>query len=216
MNWQKKLLASVEPKLKKLDVAHRLEHSLRVYKNCELIATRYPTADLDVLYAASLLHDIGYSIQKHGEHSNASIFLTKRIIKRIGFPEKKIPLVLSTIVWHDDYVWVSKHSGKKPRLLEEKIFQDADRLEAIGLIGVIRNFLYAGKHGKKIWDETLPTRPDLIFGGNLSAIHTIRDHESQVYKHLNTPIAKKLAKQKHRHQQLFLKQFFKEWQFIYD
>lgn len=211
MSWRKKLLKLVEPELKKLDLAHQIEHSLRVYKNCEKIARDYKKVDLDVLYAASLLHDIGQTVSKYNEHSQNSIKIAKQHLKKVNFPFKKLDIVFETIRKHDDYVWVKNHSNEKPKSIEARIFQDSDRIESIGIMGIIRQFIFAGKHGKQIWDEKKKSRPDLIYGGNLSAIHTIKDHEMQIYRNLNTKSAKKLSRDRYLFMQSFVKQFFKEW-----
>lgn len=121
-------------------------------------------------------------------------------------------MVIEAIVKHDDYIWVKNHSNNKPKSIEAKIFQDADRLESIGAMGIIRQFLFAGKHNKKIYEDKKPPRPHLIYGGNISGIHTIRDHEAQVYMHLNTKLAKRIAKSRHEFTREFLKQFFREWE----
>lgn len=215
MDWKNKLIKIIEPELNKLDIAHRIEHCFRVYKNCELIGHHFKKVNYNALFAACFLHDIGQTINNFNEHGHNSIKLAKNILLKIKFPEKNIPLVLDIIIKHDDYLWVKNHSNAKPNILEVKIFQDADRLESIGAMGIIRQFLFAGKHNKKIYDDKVKSRPDLIFGGNLSGIHTIRDHEQKIYKYLNTKIAKKMAKNKYEFAKLFLKQFFKEWEFEY-
>lgn len=201
----------VKPELEKLDIAHQVEHSLRVYKSCEKITRDFKKADLDALYAASLLHDIGQTIRSHNEHGHKSVELAKRLLRKSRFPMEKFSLVSEAIRKHDDYIRVKNHSNDKPKSIEAKIFQDADRLESIGAMGIIRQFLFAGKHDKKIYDDKLPPQTDKIYAGNVSAIHTIRDHELQIYKHLNTKEAKKLAKNKYIFAKKFLKQFFKEW-----
>ncbi len=210
-NWRKKLLALVAPELRKLDVAHRVEHSLRVYRNCKKLAKNYKKADLGALYAASLLHDIGQTVKDHDEHGHKSIEIAEKMLKKAGFPEKKYNLVFEAVIKHDDYIWVGNHSNNKPKSIEAKIFQDADRLESIGVMGIIRQFLFAGRHNKKIYDDEIPPQKDKIYAGNVSAIHTIRDHEMQIYKYLNTKEAKKSAKGKYLFAGKFLDQFFKEW-----
>lgn len=212
MNWKKRLFSIVEPELKKLDIAHQIDHSLRVYNNCEKIARDYERASLDVLYAASLLHDIGQTVKDHDEHSHESTKIARRLLKKVGFPMDNFELVSEAIRKHDDFIWVKNHSNDKPESIEAKIFQDADRIESSGVMGIIRQFLFAGKHNKKIYNDKVPPQRNRIYGGNVSSIHTIRDHELQIYKHLNTKGAKKLAKDKYIFAKKFLKQFFKEWE----
>lgn len=210
-NWRTKLSKLVSPELSKLDQAHQIAHSFRVYDNCEKIAVAYKKVDLDVLFAVAMTHDLGQTINNFNEHSDNSVALAHQYLSAAGFPEEKITLVNEIISEHDNYAWVKNHKKIKPKCLESKIFQDADRLEGLGVIGIIRQFLFAGKHGKIVYNPKLKPRPDLIYGGNLSAIHTIRDHQLNIYKNLNTKKAKELARESYNYTKLFLKQFFKEW-----
>jgi uncharacterized protein len=211
MNWRKKLYNLVKPELAKLDPAHQIEHSLRVYKNCEKITKDFRSVNLDVLYVASLLHDIGQTLKDHNEHSHKSIEIAEKMLEKSGFPMEYFALVKEVIGKHDDYIWVKNHSNDKPKSIEAKIFQDADRLESIGVMGIIRQFLFSGKHNKKIYDDKIPPQKNKIYAGNVSAIHTIRDHELQIYKYLNTRQARILARNKYIFAKQFLNQFFKEW-----
>lgn len=213
MSWKKSLVKIVKPKLNKLDVGHRLDHSLRVYKNCLLISKTFKKVNLDALYAASLLHDIGQLICCVNEHSHNSIKLADKILNKVEFSKKDIPLVNQIIKSHDDYIWVKNHSNFPPISLEAKIFQDADRLESIGAIGIIRNFTWGARNNRIIWNPNAKSKPDTVFAGNVSSIHVTRDHDIKSYNYLNTKIAKKMAKSRYLFMQFFLKQFFKEWEF---
>ena len=213
-SWQKKLLKIARRKMDKFEVIHNVEHSLRVYENCKRIAKSYPEANLDVLYAASLLHDFGHTISLVFKHSHHSANLAKKILLKIKFPDNNIPLVLEAIKEHDNHIGVKNHSQNKPKLLEAKIFQDADRLETMGAIGIGRNFAWAGKHHKTLYDKTKKLCPQLLYGNNYSVIHTL-DAETTNYKNLNTPIAKKLAKKRHLFLKRFIKEFLNEWEYKY-
>lgn len=210
-NWRTKLSKSVKPVLAQLDRAHQIEHSFRVYGNCEKIAAAHKEADLDLLYAAAMVHDLGQTIDNFNEHSENSIAMADSFLFKAGFPRGKIPAVNEIIADHDNYAWVKGHRKTRPKTLESKIFQDADRLESLGVMGIIRQFIFSGKHGKIIYDPSIKPHPELIYGGNLSAIHTIRDHQLNIYKHLNTKKAKEISKENYDFIKRFLKQFFKEW-----
>ena len=210
MKWRKKLLAIVKPKLDSLDVAHRTDHSLRNYKICETICKSHKKADLAILYAACLLHDIGKINKTHNEHSHESVKLAEQILNKTKFPKDKIPLVLKIIKEHDNYRWVLNHSNHRPKDLEAKIFQDADRIESLGAIGIGRNFIWGGRYDKVMWNKNIEFKPRIIYGGNISVLHTL-DFELSAYKHLNTEAAKKIAKNRYLFIKLFIKQFIKEW-----
>jgi len=211
-SWRKKLLKIAQRKMDKFEIIHNVEHSLRVYENCKRIAKHYRQANLDVLYAASLLHDFGQTVKRLNEHGKESTDLAKKILLKIKFPEKDIPLVLEATKEHDNFVWIKTHSQKKPKSIETKIFQDADRLETIGAIGIARNFAWAGKNDKKIWDRTKPLCPQILYGNNYSVIHTLHS-ELRIYNHLNTQAAKKLARKRQIFLKQFIKQFLNEWNF---
>lgn len=215
MAWKQKLLKPVKPKLDTLDIAHNTDHSLRVFRNCELIVKNYPKADLDVLYAACLLHDIGQTINSTNEHSYNSNSLSENILKKCNLRANKIKMTMVVIKSHDNYFWVKDHGKIKLNLIEEAIFQDADRLESLGAMGIIRQMFWSSRHHLKIYDPNIPPQKNKIYTGNASPIHTIRDHQLQIYKHLNTPIAKKLAKRKFLFTKRFLNEFFNEWEFKY-
>ncbi|MFA6306338.1 MAG: HD domain-containing protein [Patescibacteria group bacterium] len=210
MDWRKKLLTIAKTELDNLDVAHRADHGLRIYEICKIISKSYKKANLDILYAAALLHDIGYINKTHNEHSHESVKLAFKILTKIKFPKNNIPIVLKIIKEHDNYCWVKNHCKHKPKELEIKIFQDADRIESLGAIGVGRNFIWAGKYNKTMWNKNIKFSPHIIFGGNFSVLHTL-NFELSAYKHLNTKVAKKIAKDKYLFTKLFIKQFIKEW-----
>lgn len=212
--WRKKLLEIAENKMDKFEIIHNTEHSLRVYENCKRIAKYYPKANLDVLFAASLLHDFGHTISKVNRHAHHSASLGEKILKQIKFPEKNTSLVLKAVADHDNHAWVKGHSPNKPRLLESKILQDADRLETFGAIGIGRNFAWGGKHHKPLWDKTKKLCPEKLYGNNYSVIHTL-DFETYNYKYLNTPVAKKLGQKRLIFLKQFIKEFINEWNYKY-
>ena len=212
MNWKQKLIKIAQEKMDKFEIIHNVEHSLRVYENCKRIAKYYPKVNLSALYAASLLHDFGHTISLVNRHGQYSANLAEKILLDIKFPKQNIPLVLEIIKDHDNHIGVTGHSQKRPKLLEARIFQDADRLEAIGAIGIGRNFAWGGKHNKPLWVKGKKLCPNILYGNNFSVIHTL-DAELTNYRHLNTPIAKKLAKKKHLFLKLFIKQFLNEWEY---
>lgn len=210
MGWKEKLKKLVEPELEKLDIGHWIDHSLRVYNNCEEIAEEFKKVNLDALYAASLLHDLGHILSEKNEHSHNSVLAGEELLKKVNFPKEHHLLVKKIISEHDNYVWVKKHINRKPNILESRIFQDADRIEAIGAIGIARNCVWAGKHNKKIWDEKAGWKNNIIYGRNISAMHTLNSC-LEMYRNCNTKTGKRIAKERYLFSKLFIKQLIKEW-----
>src|SRR5690606_1250922 len=96
----------------------------------------------------------------------------------------------------------SAKKGPMPTL-EGKIVQDADRLEALGAIGIARCFAYGGKKGRPIYD------PESTDGQH--SIQHFYDKLLKIKEVMNTETGKKLAEERHRFMEAFLEQFYKEW-----
>lgn len=99
--------------------------------------------------------------------------------------------------------------------LEAKVVQDADRLDAIGAIGIGRTFAFAGAKGQLMYDPSIPVRNEI-------SKHEYRNEKSTAINHfhekllklnelMNTAYGKKLADERHRYLEEFLKRFKKEW-----
>ena len=94
--------------------------------------------------------------------------------------------------------------------IEAIIFQDADRIESLGAVGIGRHFIWAGKNDKLMHDNNIDWKDDVAYGGNTSVIHTMCS-TLNAYDHLNTKEGKKIAKERYEFSKLFIKQFLKEW-----
>ena len=124
---------------------HDAAHSLRVYKNALLIAEKEPSCNLMVVSLAALLHDADDRKLFDTEgNANARAFLEKNNI-----PDKFIEEICEVI----NAVFFSKNRGRQPETIERMIVQDADRLDALGAIGIARNFSYGGEHGRSLEDS---------------------------------------------------------------
>lgn len=134
------------------DGAHDLSHIARVLSNAWQIG-RCEGGDPDVIVAAVLLHDIK-NLPKGHPQAKASSSLSARyagnLLSDLGFSPEKIANVQDAIVCH------SFSKGLKPKTLEGKILQDADRLDALGAIGVARTFYIAGTHGASLYEPKDP------------------------------------------------------------
>ena len=126
-------------------------------------------ADMEVLKAAALLHDVGRSLEdkkKNVDHAIEGSKIAKRILKKCNFSTEKIDDVIYCIEVHR----FSKRL--KPKSLEAKIIQDADRLDMIGAIGIARVFSRAGALNNPIYDPSIPQKK-IYDGESLTAINHI-------------------------------------------
>lgn len=165
---------------------HDLDHSLRVYKNALAIASNYPEADMDLISLSALLHDVDdHKLFQTENNSNARTFL-----KNQNVPEETIEEIVKII----NSVSFSKNKGKTPETLEAKIVQDADRLDAMGAIGIARTFAYGGKKGRSLDDSVQHFHDKLLL---------LRDT-------LNTDEARDLASKRHEFMVKFLEELSEE------
>ncbi len=122
---------------------HKYSHVMRVFNTCKKICNIYPNIDKEVLLPAALLHDIARADEMVGKiknHAEEGAYRAVDYLKSIGYPLDKIDKIFSAIRTHR---W---SEGLTPTTLEGKILQEADRIDAIGAIGIIRTTL----HNKKI------------------------------------------------------------------
>ncbi len=165
---------------------HDTAHSLRVYKNALEIAGNEPGCDMTVVSLAALLHDVDdHKLFDHENNENAREFLSNS-----GVPNEKIEEICSVI----NSVSFSKNRGKKPATLEGKIVQDADRLDAMGAIGIARTFAYGGEHGRSIEESVMHFHEKLLL---------LKDE-------MNTESARKIAESRHAFLEEFLSHYYEE------
>ena len=138
-----KVLDSIKNEVKEImdnDSAHDFEHVMRVYKNAQKICI-LEKANEKLVLSAALLHDI-VSYPKSDKRSKLSSIQSakksEQILKKYNFAKEEISIISDAIRDH------SFSQNKTPRTLEGKILQDADRLDALGAIGIARVFATSG------------------------------------------------------------------------
>ncbi|MCH5179607.1 MAG: HD domain-containing protein [Erysipelotrichales bacterium] len=183
----------VKEKMSQNDVAHDFNHVLRVLNTANEIAKNYINCDLFILQMTVILHDIEDKKLKTATNSNVKKFLDSLELK-----ENTIKTILDNI----NAISFSKNPIQNKNIsLEAKIAQDADRLDAIGAIGIARTFAYSGSKNHPFYkcDSDLPTTLQ-HFHEKLFHLHNL----------LNTPEAKEISKERTEFLIAFYKQFCKE------
>ena len=138
---------------------HGFEHTMRVYRTCMALGNALG-ADMTILLPAVLLHDI---VRGGEDHASASSVKAGEILLDLGYTEKAIEEISKTIGAH------SFSAGRVPVSLEAKILSDADKLDAMGALGVYRAAMYSAENGRPFEDfvahfsEKLLTLRDMIF-----------------------------------------------------
>lgn len=162
---------------------HGVDHAMRVYHNAMIIAQTEP-CNKQIVALASLLHDADDHKIFHTENNaNARRFLLEH-----GILEKEIEVILEII----NGVSFSKNKDKKSKTIEGMIVQDADRLDAMGAVGIARTFAYGGKHGRDLESSIQHFHEKLLLLKDL----------------MNTEKAKEMARSRHE----YLMGFINEWE----
>ncbi|PWW30254.1 uncharacterized protein DFO73_103136 [Cytobacillus oceanisediminis] len=188
---------------------HDWYHIERVRKNALYIAEKEQRGDLFIIEMAALLHDIPdekLNASKEAGDKKLSDFLQVLEIQEADKTR------INEIIYS-----VSFKGGKKTELLspEAEIVQDADRLDAIGAVGIARAFAYGGKKGQAIYDPGLETRNEMTEEeyrhGKSSSINHFYEKLLKIKERLNTDTAIKMAEERHQFMEKYLQQFYKEW-----
>ena len=184
------------------DPAHDFDHIMRVYTNAKKIV-KEEKADEKLVLSAALLHDI-VSYPKSSKRSKFSSIdsakKSKIILKKYGFSEKEITIVSDAIKDH------SFSQNKVPETLEGKILQDADRLDALGAIGIARVFATSGSLNRSFYNIDDPFCTKRNPDDDLWAIDHFFNKLLKLESLMNTRSGKIEAKKRTNVLQEFLKQ----------
>ena len=201
--WQILLEDRIKEYLKNTGGCHDYWHAIRVEGNAKKIASKIK-CDPDVLSAAAFLHDVGYhGNDDHKMHYLYSMKLAEKWLPDIGFPKNKMKDTLEAIRLHDNYSW--GHNYEPTGHVETKIIQDADRIDALGAIGVVRFTYFFGEKNFPIYSSKPPKKTNEVWLYH-SLIDQLRRDPMQKWSHLNYEYSKKISKKKFE----FLKKFYNE------
>ncbi|MGB3775273.1 MAG: HD domain-containing protein [Leeuwenhoekiella sp.] len=190
---------------------HDWFHTERVFKNAIHIA-KGEKVDLFIVALGSLLHDIADSKFHNGDETvgpkMAQDFLDQHKV------EKRITDHVVNIIKN-----VSFKGGNQEKIFDSselQVVQDADRLDAIGAIGIARTFNYGGFKNRKLYDPEIEPRMDMdVETYKKSASPTINHFYEKLLllkDRMNTASARKIAEERHKFMETFLDQFYGEWE----
>lgn len=166
----------------------------------------------DVIELAALLHDISDHKFNGGDFDKGAI-VTREILDSLNVDKETKSAVVS-IVKNVSY----KGSGEKDEMdsLEGKIVQDADRIDAIGAIGIARTFAYGGSVGQPIYDPSISPKLNQSKESYVNdRTHTINHFYEKLLllkKRMHTSAGKAIAEERTRFMEDFLDQFYEEWE----
>ena len=187
---------------------HDFYHTLRVYNNAKLIAQN-EDCNKEIVYLAALLHDVD-DVKIVGEQKER-FENAKRFLRSVDYPEEKIETICHIV----SQVSFKKDGGVTPDSIEGKIVQDADRLDAIGAIGIARTFAFGGTRNRDIY---IP-KEDMIDNPTDEEkeryeFTTINHFYQKLFKLkdlMSTETAKSIAENRHKYMEDFINEFYDEW-----
>jgi uncharacterized protein len=205
-----KTILFVKEKLANAEGGHDWFHIQRVYKNALLIANG-ETCDEIVVKLGALLHDIADS-KFHGGDETVGGKVAREFLERESVSEDTITHVIQII---DNISFKGGKTEKTFTSIELDIVQDADRLDAIGAIGIARAFNYGGFKNRAMHDPQIA--PNLHMSkeeyknSQAPTINHFYEKLLLLKDKMNTVTGKQIAEERHQYMQGFLAQFYAEW-----
>ena len=189
--------------------SHNWEHTLRVCRLCERIGAA-EGVDMDVLRVAAYLHDIGRIFQddSHGAvcHAEKGAQIAETIVAQLDLTTDQKLNVLHCIRSH------RYRSSHKPRTPEARVLFDADKLDAIGAVGVARAFLFAGEVGARLHSSDTNIEETQPYSIDDTGYREFKVKLCKIKDRILTREAQKLAVDRHRIMEAFFSRFLEEYE----
>jgi uncharacterized protein len=206
-----KTILFVKEKLENAEGGHDWFHIQRVFKNAVLIS-KNEVCDVTVVKLGALLHDIADS-KFHDGDETVGPRIAREFLESENVDEEIITHVVSII---ENISYKGGNFEKKFSSIELDVVQDADRLDAIGAIGIARTFNYGGFKNRALYD------PNIAPNSNMTK-EEYKKNDSPTLNHfyekllllkdkMNTQTGKQIAQERHRYMEGFLAQFYAEWE----
>lgn len=189
---------------------HDWWHIDRVWRNARYLA-REENAHLYVVELAALLHDIG-DWKFHKGDTSVGPRLVGEWLRSAGVDQPTADHVCAIVAGIS-----FKGAGVADELetLEGRVVQDADRLDALGAIGIARTFAYGGHAGRLLYDPEIPPEAHATFAAyqksRAPSINHFYEKLLLLKDRMKTATGRRLAEERHRFLEVFLAQFFAEW-----
>jgi uncharacterized protein len=187
--------------------SHDWEHTERVYRLCMHIG-EIEGADLEALAIAAFLHDIGRTHQDKAKggicHAEKGGEIAREILKRYPIPEEKKENIIHCILTH------RFRNNHVPQTLEAKVLFDADKLDAIGAVGIARAYLFAGEVGAVLHNRDADPELTEPYTRNDTGYREYRVKLSKIKDRMLTGEGKRMAQERHVFMEAFFERFLKE------
>jgi uncharacterized protein len=188
--------------------SHDWDHTRRVYRLCDRIASA-EQADLDVVRIAALLHDIGRARQDTSSgsvcHAQVGACMAGPIVEELPLTERQKLNILHCISTH-------RFRGRQaPKTLEARVLFDADKLDAIGAVGVARAFLFAGEVGARLHNPDVRIEETQPYTADDTGYREYRVKLCKIRDRMLTVAGRQLAEARHRFMENYFQRFLQEY-----
>lgn len=174
--------------------SHDWEHTERVYRLCLHLGPP-AGADMDLLLAAALLHDLGRDEEDRSNggicHAARGAELARELMPEFGYAPAAIAAVAACIAAH------RFRGGDEPASIEARVLYDADKLDAIGAVGIGRAFLFAGEIGAKLHDPDCDPAHCAAYGPDDTAYREYLVKLRHIRDRLLTDAGRAMARDRH-------------------
>jgi uncharacterized protein len=210
MNLVDKTISFVKSELSGAEGGHDWWHIHRVLEITRTIASK-EHADMLLCELGALLHDIADPKFHLGDEKKGSL-IAEDFLKQNSVSVKQIQSVLEII---ENISFSKGNENNKIKSLELQVVQDADRLDAMGAIGIARAFNYGGFKNRMMYDPSIPpkkyTNSIEYRNSNAPTINHFHEKLLLLKDLMNTKTAMEMAEERHKYMLGFLKQFHEEW-----
>jgi uncharacterized protein len=189
--------------------SHKWDHTLRVYRLCEHIGVT-EGADMDVLLSAAYLHDIGRSSQDESNgavcHAEKGARMARPILEKLTLSKAQKNNILHCIRSH------RFRGSHEPQTPEAKVLFDADKLDAIGAVGVARAFLFAGEVGARLHSNEAKIEDTEPYSVDDTGYREFKVKLIKIRERILTEEGRRLAEDRHIIMVEFFKRFLEEYE----
>jgi uncharacterized protein len=207
-----KTISFVKSALTHAEGGHDWFHTERVFKSAIFIAKDEPNANPLVVGLGALLHDIADSKFHDGDES-VGPEMARGFLQELDVEPKVTDHVVKII---ENISFKGGNFDRQFNSLELDIVQDADRLDAIGAIGIARTFNYGGFKNRPLYDPEIPPKLNMskeeYKKSQAPTINHFYEKLLLLKDRMNTKTGKRLAQQRHEFMKDFLEQFYEEWE----
>ncbi len=189
--------------------SHDWEHTLRVFRLCEMIGT-VENVDMDILRVAAYLHDIGRDFQDASNgavcHAEKGAQMAGPTVARLPFTKKQRENIIHCIRSH------RFRNPHKPGTPEAKVLFDADKLDAVGAVGVARAFLFAGEVGARLHTPNVDVEDARPYSEDDTGYREYKVKLCKIKDQMLTAEGRKLARERHAFMDEFFNRFLEEYE----